>query len=473
MRNRTRLLITGLVATAMIATTVGSTTAATTRKKATKKKTTVTTKAPATSAAPAVTNAPATTAAPSAPAASAASADSQIDLNGFKLGQDKIKIGASLILSGPFAFLGAFQRNSIQVEIDRINAAGGVGGAKLELVSRDDGGPAVTDAAKANNNAREFVNDPTVGLVIGPTISGTYAAVKGVYEQGKKVNCQAGVASDQGFGSVLRYGFRAQDAAADVVPLTLKYLKEQKIGIVGLVYTNNATGKDYDKLIPDSADKVKIVWAGTAFSQASDQTHAPQVKELLDVFKTRPELNPAIWIDNDANAAKTVSAAKAAGFKGIFVGGSGLGSYLVVDSGGDGMEDAVYEAPYQGALSRIPLDQQPKSYAAHSSEVIKRFGYEKGTKQPVQQWAGTAIIADCIVMYATAVAKAKSVDADAVVKSWESLKFNYGELPSGVPASFSATDHETHEVSDLYLWRWKKDAKGWYVELARKADSAK
>ena len=473
MRNRTRLVLTGLVISSLIASTAGTTTAATKKPtKKTTKKTSATTAAPtiaATTAAPATT-APATTA---APAASSASADSQLDLNGFSLGKDKIKIGASLILSGPFAFLGAFQRNSLQVEIDRINAAGGVGGAKLELVTRDDGGPAVTDSAKANNNAREFVNDASVGMVVGPTISGTYGAVKGIFEEGKKVNCQAGVASDQGFGTVLRYAFRAQDAAADVVPLTLKYLKEQKIGIVGLVYTNNVTGKDYDKLIPASADKSGIVWAGTAFTQASDQTHAPQVKEIMDVFRARSELNPAIWIDNDANAAKTVSAAKAAGFKGIFVGGSGLGSYLVVDSGGDGMEDAIYEAPYQGALSRIPLAEQPKGYARHSAEVIKRFGYEKGTKQPVQQWAGTAIIADCVVMYATAVAKAKSTDSDKVVDAWESLKFNFGELPSGVPASFSKTDHETHEQTDLYLWRWKKDAKGWYVELARKADSAK
>jgi branched-chain amino acid transport system substrate-binding protein len=472
MRNRTRLLVTGLVATSLVTSMIGATSAAT-KKKTTKKTTkTTVTAAPTTvaaTAAPATTAPPASTAAPAA----AASADSQINLNGFSLGKDKIKIGASLILSGPFAFLGAFQRNSLQVEIDRINAAGGVGGAKLELVTRDDGGPAVTDAAKANNNAREFVNDPSMGLVIGPTISGTYGAVKGIFEEGKKVNCQAGVANDAGFGTSLRYAFRAQDAGTDVVPLTLKYLKEQKIGIVGLVYTNNATGKDYDKLIPASADKLGIIWAGTSFTQASDQTHAPQVKELLDVFKSRPELAPAIWIDNDANAAKTVAAAKAAGFKGIFVGGSGLGSYLIVDSGGDGMQDAIYEGPYQGALSRIPLDQQPKGYARHSAEVIKRFGYEKGTKQPVQQWAGTAIIADCIDLYATAVAKAKSTDSDKVVDAWESLKFNYGELPSGVPASYSKTDHETHEITDLYLWRWKKDDKGWYVEMARKADSAK
>ncbi len=137
------------------------------------------------------------------------------------------------------------------------------------------------------------------------------------------------------------------------------------------------------------------------------------------------------------------------------------------------MEDATFESPYLGALSRIPVDKQPKAYARHTQDVIKQFGFEKGTKEPVQQYKGTAIAADCIVEYATAVAKAKSIDADPVLSAWETLSFGVDDLPSGAPASFSKTDHETWERSDLYVWRWKKDAQGWYLELARKADSAK
>ena len=440
---------------------------------ASKKKTTKkppTTQAPTTvaaTAAPTTAAAAATTAAPTS--APAPAGDAALSLTGFDVGTKTIKIGFSGILTGAFQFLGNAQRNSLQVEIDRINAAGGVGGAKLELVVRDD----ALSAAKANDIAREFANDKSVGLVVGPAITGNFNAVRGVYEDAKKVNCQPAVAGDAGFGTTLHYAFRAQDNGSDVVPFELKFLKEQGVGIVALIYTNNATGKQFDKDIPAAADKLGLVWAGTSFTQPSDQTHAPQVKEAMDTFAQRKQLKPAIWIDNDANAAKTVAAAKAAGFKGIFVGGSGLGNYAIVDAGGAGMDDATFEAPYQGALTRIPADQQPAGYARHTQEVIKRFGFEKGTKEPVQQYLGTAIAADCIVMYATAVAKAKSIDADKVVDAWETLKFPFGFLPSGVPASFSKTDHETYQISDLWMWKWKKDDKGWYVELARKSDSSK
>lgn len=451
------------VAVSLAASTAGAATK-TTKKKTIKKAVVTTTVAPpVTTAAPApASTAPASTV-PAAPAASA------IPFTGFDVGTKTIKVGFSGIMTGPFAFLGSAQRNSLQVEIDRINAAGGVGGAKLELVVRDDG----ASPARANDNAREFANDKSVGLIVGPSLTGNFNAVRGVYEEAKKLNCQPAVGGDSGFGSTLRYAFRAQDAAADVVPLLLKYLGEQKVGILGLVYTNNATGKEYDKLIPAQADKRSIVWAGTAFTQSSDQTHAPQVKELLESFNARKSTKAAMWIDNDQNAAKTVIAGKAAGFNGIYVGGSGLQSYLIVDAGGTGMEDATFESPFLGALSRIPVDQQPKAYARHTQEVIARYGFSKGARENVQQYTGTAIAADCIVMYANAVAKAKSVDADKVVEAWESLSFGVDDLPSGVPAKFSKTDHETYEIADLWVWTWKKDAKGWYVELARKADSAK
>ena len=473
MKSTRNVATSALVATALAVsmTGVGAATKKSTKKtvfriRATTSKATVATTQPATTQ-PATTQPATTQPATTQPATTVAAKGP--DFTGFKLGPSTIKIGLDGIFTGPFGFLGTFQKNSIQVEVDRINDGGGLGGAKLELVTRDD----ALSAARATDIANEFVNDKSIALVIGPAITGTYNAVRGIYEDGKKVNCQPAVGGDSGFGTTLKYAFRNQDAANDVVPLELKFLKEQGVGIVSLLYTNGATGQQLDKLIPSLADKLGIVWAGTNFTQPSDQTHAPQVKEALDVFSKRPELKPAIWIDNDQNAAKTVAAAKSAGFKGIFVGGSGLGSYLVIDSGGVGMEDATYEGPYQGALSRIPLDQQPKGYARHSAEVIKRYGYEKGTREPVQQWRGTGIAADCLVIWANAVAKARSVDPDQVVNAWETLSFGPDDLPSGVPAKFGKGDHEAFKQADLWIWKWKKDAQGWYVELARKADSAK
>ena len=55
--------------------------------------------------------------------------------------QDKpIKVGMGTILSGRYAQLGASSRNAVMMEIEKFNAAGGLGGRKIEMVIRDSKG---------------------------------------------------------------------------------------------------------------------------------------------------------------------------------------------------------------------------------------------------------------------------------------------------------------------------------------------
>jgi ABC-type branched-subunit amino acid transport system substrate-binding protein len=424
-----------------------------------------------TTAAPAATAAPATTAKPAAttpPTSAAPASAAPFNYGGWDAGTKTIKVGFSGILTGGFAFLGNWQRNSIQVEIDRINAAGGLGGAKLELVVRDDG----ANPANAVRNAREFADDKSVAFVVGPALTSSFEAVKGIYEEGKKPNCQPAVSGESGFGTTLKYAFRSQDRGTDLVPLLLKFLKEQGIGAMGMIYTNNATGQNFDRLIPAEADKLKIVYAGTNFTQPSDQTHTPQVKDILDNFKAR-KVKSAIFVDNDLNAVKTLVAGKALGYDGIYVSGSGLQSYTNVESAGDGIIGATFEAPYLGYFTRTPVAQQPKAYADHVKDVIEKYGEEVGPKTGVKQYRGTAIAADCVVMFARGAAKAKSIEADRVVDGMETLDIPFSEMPSGMHVKFGKGQHEPYGVNDLWIWRWSKDDKGYYLETARKADTAK
>jgi len=60
-------------------------------------------------------------------------------------GTNEIQIGLVAPMTGAFAVLGVSQQNSMQVVVDQINAAGGIGGAKLTIVTRDVG----LDPAKA------------------------------------------------------------------------------------------------------------------------------------------------------------------------------------------------------------------------------------------------------------------------------------------------------------------------------------
>ena len=53
---------------------------------------------------------------------------------------EPIRIGAFLSVTGPAAFLGDPEQKTLELYVERINAAGGVLGRKLQLVAYDDGG---------------------------------------------------------------------------------------------------------------------------------------------------------------------------------------------------------------------------------------------------------------------------------------------------------------------------------------------
>ncbi len=64
-----------------------------------------------------------------------------------------IKVGMGTILSGRVAQLGTSSRNAVMMEVDKFNAAGGLGGRKIEMVIRDSKGKAEESA----RIARELV----------------------------------------------------------------------------------------------------------------------------------------------------------------------------------------------------------------------------------------------------------------------------------------------------------------------------
>jgi branched-chain amino acid transport system substrate-binding protein len=80
-----------------------------------------------------------------------------------------IRIGAVLSITGGAAFLGDPMLKSLQLYVERINAAGGVNRRRLELIHYDD----ASDAAKANAFARRLIESDRVDLIIGPTSTGS------------------------------------------------------------------------------------------------------------------------------------------------------------------------------------------------------------------------------------------------------------------------------------------------------------
>jgi branched-chain amino acid transport system substrate-binding protein len=95
------------------------------------------------------------------------------------LAAEPIKIGSVLSVTGPGAFLGDPELKTMQMYVEQINAAGGVIGRKLELVSYDDG----TDANKANSFAKRLIEDDKVDLIVGGTTTGSTMAMVPLVEK--------------------------------------------------------------------------------------------------------------------------------------------------------------------------------------------------------------------------------------------------------------------------------------------------
>jgi branched-chain amino acid transport system substrate-binding protein len=87
------------------------------------------------------------------------------------------KIGVDMPLTGDVGVGGTASKNAVALAIDQANAAGGIGGAQLELAAFDDAtGTSPQDPALGASNVTAMAADPRVIAMIGPRSSAVAAA---------------------------------------------------------------------------------------------------------------------------------------------------------------------------------------------------------------------------------------------------------------------------------------------------------
>ncbi|MFH1117386.1 MAG: ABC transporter substrate-binding protein [Pseudomonadota bacterium] len=193
------------------------------------------------------------------------------------LAEEPITIGTVLATSGKFAFLADPEQKGVELAVDEINAAGGVLGRKLKLVSYDD---EANPAKTVNLMDRLLTKDKVVG-VIGASTSGTIhvaatacekAGVPQFYISGNSAICQG-----------KKYVFNAAPAdeldAAGMVDFLKDNLKVTKLGII---HDSNEYGtrsaEAFDKILAKRAPDIKIV--GTEKYQSADRDMSAQLINL-------------------------------------------------------------------------------------------------------------------------------------------------------------------------------------------------
>ncbi len=94
------------------------------------------------------------------------------------------KIGVNLELTGPWAEVTKILKMAMVMEVERINAMGGIDGHPLELVIEDNG----FDLGRAAANMTKLTRDKGIVAVVGPFEDNLQATTRAIAEREKVTN---------------------------------------------------------------------------------------------------------------------------------------------------------------------------------------------------------------------------------------------------------------------------------------------
>jgi len=126
-----------------------------------------------------------------------------------KKGDDTITIGFVGPLSGAVAVYGTEAKNGVELAIDEINAAGGINGKKIVLISEDDEG----DPAKTVSAFKKLTVQNKVKLIVGSLTSGCTKAITDQSQATKTIQIAPAATAENitidASGKTIPYVFRA------------------------------------------------------------------------------------------------------------------------------------------------------------------------------------------------------------------------------------------------------------------------
>jgi len=286
-------------------------------------------------------------------------------------GTGPILIGHSASLTGPSALWGQSERMALQMEADRINAAGGVLGRKIEFRHYDN----QTLPAEAVNVANRLVSDRVVA-VIGPSQSGTSRASSYVYVE-NKIPMLATTATNElvtvpeGATKPLEFVFRMCfiDPYQGAVAAAFAYrnLGVKKAGILQDV------GSDYSTFLARNfQDRFRALGGEIV---ALESFRSGELEFRAQLAKIREAGAELLFIPTQqTEAGLAMRQAGELGLNMYYLGGDGWGSVELMELGGPATEGSFFVN--LASLEDPVLAQWVKDYNA-------RFGQNPAMPNPV------------------------------------------------------------------------------------------
>ena len=182
--------------------------------------------------------------------------------------QADINIGVSLALTGPGSGLGIPMQNYFKLFPQSI------GGEKVNLIILDD----ATDPGKGAANARRFVTEDKVDIIIGSCITAVAAAMTDIASEAGTVQLAGspvGVPAGKD-----KWLFRLPQSNTVMGSAVVEHMKKQGVKTIGFLGYTDAYGEQWLKEITPLLDKAGIKIVATERFARTDTSVTPQALKL-------------------------------------------------------------------------------------------------------------------------------------------------------------------------------------------------
>lgn len=277
-----------------------------------------------------------------------------------------IKIGGLFAVTGPASFLGEPERNTAQMVVDQINAAGGIKGQKLELIALDTQG----DATRAVQSATRLVKMGVVAI-IGPSTTGDTMAVIPVVQRAKVplISCSAGVKITE---PVKPWVFKTAQNDYLAVAKIYEHLVKRKLTRVALLTVSDSFGSS-------GREQLKALARRYGITIVADDTYGPKDTDMTpQLTKIRGSKAQALicWGTNPGPAIVARNARQLGLDLPLYM-SHGVSSKKFIALAGKSAEGIILPSGRVIVADLLPnSDKQKKSLLAYVKEYQKHFKAE-------------------------------------------------------------------------------------------------
>lgn len=289
---------------------------------------------------------------------------------------NEIKIGANFEMTGNVANYGQATLDGFNLAIDECNAAGGIGGKKLVVVSADN----KSEAAEAVNAATKLISDDGVKVIVGPAVTANVIAESQVATDNKiPVIAPDATSPDVTVenGKVKPFIFRSCFIDPQQGTVMAKFATENLKARTAVIYVDNSSdySKSLGKVFKEEFEKAggKVVMEEAFLAKDQD------FKATLTSIKTANAdviFVPAYYEE----VGKIVKQARELGITQPLLGTDGWDDSKVADiAGQEALNNTFFSTHYSDADESVKpfIEAFTKKYG-HAPNVFAALGYDAG-----------------------------------------------------------------------------------------------